>query len=313
MSEPRFGINIPQFHPEDSAELLHLGKFAMRAESLGFDSLWTLDGIFRDAPFLEPLSSLAFLAATTNRVKLGTAVLMIPLRVPAIIAKFTATVDFLSSGRLILGAALGGTANEFAATGVPMNERVARFTEGIKIMRMLWTETHVKFKGRFWQLEDVTVSPKPAQAGGIPIWIGGSQVGEEVNEKAIERAARIGDGWLGAGSTELAAHERASKRFVELARKCGRDPRSLALAKRVYIHVDSDRERAKTVLKRTLSAFYGRSIDVDRICVYGTERDCIGKLSHLREAGTKTLIFHPVVDHFGQAEVVARDLVPRLS
>ena len=313
MSEPRFGINIPQFHPKNSTELLQLGKFAARAESLGFDSLWTLDGIFRDAPFLEPLSSLAYLAATTKTVKLGTGVLMLPLRVPAVVAKFTATVDFLSSGRLILGAALGGTANEFAASGVPLNERVARFTEGIKIMKMLWTETHVKFKGRFWQLEDVTISPKPAQAGGIPVWIGGSQMGQEVNEKAIERAARIGDGWLGAGSTELAAHERAGNRFVELARKFGRDPRSLALAKRVYIHVDSDRERAKTVLKRTLSAFYGRDIDVDHTCVFGTEKDCVGKLSHLRDAGTKTLIFHPVVDHFGQAEVIARDVVPRLG
>ncbi len=313
MSDVKFGINIPQFHPNNSSELASLGKFAMRAESLAFDSLWTLDGIFRDAPFLEPLSSLAYLAALTKTVKLGTAVLMLPLRVPAVVAKFTATVDFLSSGRLILGAALGGTANEFAAAGVPMNQRVARFTEGIKIMRMLWTETHVKFKGRFWQLEDVTISPKPARGGGIPVWIGGSQMGQEVNGKAIERAAKIGDGWLGAGSTELAAHERASKRFVEFARKFGRDPRSLAIAKRVYIHVDSDREKAKTALKRTLSAFYGRSIDVDRICVYGTERDCIGKLSHLRETGTKTLIFHPVADHFGQAEAIARDVLPRLS
>ena len=142
--------------------------------------------------------------------------------------------------------------------------------------------------------------------------MGGSQIGPEVNEKAIERAARVGDGWLGAGSTSLAAHERASKKFVEFARKFGRNPDSLAVAKRVYIHLDSNRERAKTVLNRVLSAFYKRGIDVDGTCVYGTQRDCVERLNHLKEAGTKSLIFHPVADHFRQAETLARDVIPAI-
>ena len=166
MNDVRFGINMPQFHPDNSAELASLGKFASYAESLGFDSLWTLGGIFGDGPFLEPLSSLAYVAAVTKKMMLGTAVLLLPLRVPTIIAKVTATIDFLSSGRLILGAALGGRSDEFVACGVPINERVARFNEGIKIIRMLWTEDRVNFKGRLWQLENATISPKPAQARG---------------------------------------------------------------------------------------------------------------------------------------------------
>lgn len=313
MNDVRFGINLPQFHPDDSAGMASLGKFASYAESLGFDSLWTLDGIFAGGPFLEPLSSLAYVAAVTKKMMLGTAVLLLPLRVPTIIAKVTATIDFLSSGRLILGAALGGKPEEFAACGVPINERVARFNEGIKIIRMLWTEDKVNFKGRFWQLENATISPKPAQAGGIPVWMGGSQIGSEVNERAIERAARLGDGWLGAGSTSLAAHERASKKFVQFAKKFGRNPDSLAVAKRVYIHLDSDRERARTVLNRVLSAFYKRAFDVDGTCVYGTQRECVERLNHLKEAGTRSLIFHPVADHFRQAEILARDVITAIE
>jgi len=313
MDGAKFGINIPQFHPDNAAELASLGKFAQHAETLGFDSLWTLDGIFRDLPFLEPMGSLAYLAAITRKVKLGTAVLMLPLRVPSVISKFTATIDFLSSGRMILGAAMGGTPNEFAASGVPMSERVARFTEGIKIMRLLWKETNVNFNGRFWQLEEATISPRPVQAGGIPIWMGGSQIGQDVNDKAIERAAKIGDGWLGAGSTDLAAHERAGKKFLDLAKKLGRESKNLAVAKRVYIHVDSNREKAKAALNQALSAFYGRPIDIDRKCIYGPEADCVKLLSHLQETGTKTIIFHPVYDQFKQAERIARDIIPRIG
>ncbi len=311
MDGVRFGINIPQFQV-DSSVLTSLGKFATHTESLGFDSLWTLDGILHDAPFLEPLTSLAYAAALTNVMKLGTAVLLVPLRTPALLAQQTASIDFLSSGRVILGAALGGRPSDFAACGVPMKERVARFSESIKIMRMLWMADKVNFKGRFWHLDEASISPKPVRKG-IPIWMGGSQLGNEVNEKAIDRAALSGDGWLGAGSTTLAAHERAVMNFVERAKKHGGDLESMAIAKRVYLHVDSDREKAKRTLDQTLSTFYQRSMNVEETCVYGTARACAEQLNHLKETGTKTIIFNSVAEHFAQAEIIARDVIPSIS
>ncbi len=312
MKNLKFGINIPQFHPDKTA-LTDLGRFAARAESLGFDSLWTLDGIFHSIPFLETLSSLAYVAALTKKVKLGTAVLLLPLRAPAVVAKVTATIDFLSSGRMILGTGLGGQKEQFEAVGVPMNERVPRFLEGIQIMRKLWTEDKTNFQGRFWQLRDVSILPKPVQKGGIPIWIGGSQIGSEVNEKAIARAAQVGDGWLGAGSTSLKAHEKSTEKFIELAKKFGRRPENLAVAKRVYIHADPDREKARRVLSRMLSSFYNRSMDVERICIYGSERQCAEQLRHLKETGTRTLILNPVAEHLQQAETLARDVIPAVG
>src|SRR5437870_1673003 len=133
-----FGINIPQFHPDEGG-LTDLGRFAVLVESLGFESAWTLDGIFHRIPFLEPLSSLAYIAAITKKIKLGTAVLLLPLRSPALVAEITATIDFLSSGRMILGLGLGGRKEEFEAVGIPIKERLPRFLEGVEMMRKLWT------------------------------------------------------------------------------------------------------------------------------------------------------------------------------
>ena len=309
MRDTKFGINMPQFHPDKTA-LTDLGRFAAHVESLGFDSVWTLDGIFHNIPFLEPLSSLAYIAAVTKRVRLGTAVLLLPLRTPAVIAEIAATIDFLSSGRMILGVGLGGRKEEFDACGVLMSERVPRFLEGVEIMRKLWTEDKVNFRGRFWQLEEARILPKPLQQNGIPIWIGGSQIGSDVNEKAVSRAALFGDGWLGAGSTNFEAHERSVVKFIGEAKRAGRDPESLAIAKRVYIHVDPDGEKARSILSKMLFEFYNRSIDVETTCVYGSDRDCTEKLSRLRETETRTLILNPVEDHLQQAETLARDVIP---
>lgn len=311
-AKAKFAINLPQFHPEAPDELSSLGLFAEAAERLGFDSIWTLDRVFHKVPFLEPLTSLAYVAAKTTTVGIGTAILMTPLRTPSILAKTAATLDFLSGERLILGIALGGHPGEYAASGVPVKERVTRFLEGVQIMRMLWTQDEVDFQGRFWRLNHASISPRPARPGGIPLWMGGSQVGSRVNDAAIRRAAKLADGWLGAGSTTLEGFEDAYRRFLSYASEFGRDLEQLTAAKRVYIHVDPDRERARTVLQRALSAFYGGNFDIAKLCVYGGDQECAEHLGQFVEAGAKTLILHPVADHRQQAEVLARDVIAKL-
>ncbi|MBI4258716.1 MAG: LLM class flavin-dependent oxidoreductase [Thaumarchaeota archaeon] len=307
-----FGINLPQFHPYESTSLAPLGEFAEKVEALGFDSVWTLDRVFSSFPFLEPLSSLIYVAARTRRVKIGSAILMTPLRTPSILAKTAATIDFLSGGRMILGVALGGNSGEYAASGVPLNERVARLIEGLRIMRLLWSENDVSFQGRFWSLNHVHISPKPVRESGIPVWMGGSQQGASVNDAAVKRAAKYGDGWLGAGSTSLDAFADSYLRFMKYAKEFERDLGKLVAAKRVYLHVDSDREKARGILEKTLSAFYGKRFDVDGLCVYGSDKACAEQLTHFIEAGAQTLILHPVADHLGQAKVLAEDVIPKL-
>jgi len=258
------------------------------------------------------LTALTYVAAKTKKVRLGTAILMSPLRIPSILAKTAATIDFLSSGRLVLGLALGSHLDEYSASSTPINERVARFLEGIKILRLLWREENVSFQGRFWKLENANIVPKPA-AGVIPIWMGGSAVGSTVNDFVVRRAGKHGDGWLGAGSTDTKAFEDSYKRFVRYAREFGRDPNSLGSAKRVYIHVDRDEEKAKHVLKSVLSAFYSREFEVKGRCVYGSNKKCVEELSRLVEAGARTIILHPVSDQLQQAETLAREVIPELK
>src|SRR3989304_5098599 len=153
------------FEPEPPAD-------PKRLEDLGFDSIWVGEHIFFNAPMYAALTTLTFLAAQTNHVKLGTSVVILPLRPPAVTAKEAATVDILSRGRLILGVGVGGEhPKEFEACGIPLSERGARTDEAIDIMQRLWVEDHLSFQGRFHQMNDVTLFPKPVQKGGPPIWV----------------------------------------------------------------------------------------------------------------------------------------------
>ena len=310
----RFGINIPQFVPSsDRSVLTRLSKFAEAAESLGYDCLWTLDGIFHGVLFLEPLTCLGYLSSVTRKIKLGTAVLLLPLRVPAIVANETAAIDFLSGGRLVLGVAMGGQKKEYAACGVPMSERVPRFVEGIQILKMLWSQDRVTFRGRFWNFDNVGIALKPANPQGIPLLMGGSMVGDEVNERALTRAAEMSDGWLGAGSTTLEASKRSFSRFIEYAREKGRDPERLDVVKRVYVHVDSDEKRARSILEESLYGFYGARIDVDSVCVFGSPERCAAELTDLARSGAKNFLLNPVAHHFEQTQALAEKVIPKVS
>src|SRR5687767_15583210 len=176
------------------ADKTALTTLAQRADALGFDSLFVTDrmlitvgptggypysptGAFPlgpDEPWLEPLTAVTYLATITQRIHVGTSVLVIPYRNPVFTAKALATADYLSGGRVILGAGIGWWREEFAALGVPFEERAARTEEALAIMKEVWTKSRVEFKGRFWQIAEAGgVRPHPVQQPRIPIWIGG--------------------------------------------------------------------------------------------------------------------------------------------
>src|SRR3989304_5735038 len=181
MTQLEFGINLlpPQWQD------------VSRIEELGYDSAWTSEHIFFYFPTFDALTSLAAMAARTSRIRLGTAVLLLPLRPAALAAKEIASVDLISGGRLLLGVGIGGEyPKEFEAVGVPVRERGARTDEAIQVLRRLWTEENVTFDGRFPKLAGVTLHPKPAQLDGPPLWIAGR------SEAAIRRAGRLGGGYL---------------------------------------------------------------------------------------------------------------------
>ena len=195
----QLGIHLP--HIGRKADPDSIRQAAIQAEELGFADVWASEHIIvpKVAPyppspiFYEPVLTLTWAAAFTKRVRLGTTVLVLPMRHPLPLAKELATLQLLSAGRLILGAGVGWLAAEFAALGVPFKERGRRMDEGIAMMRAAWTQDPITFETKYIEAEitDMRMRPQPPH---IPIWIGGQ------SEPAIARALRH-DGWHGSRTT----------------------------------------------------------------------------------------------------------------
>lgn len=168
-----------------------LVRQAELAEALNYESVW-LPQHYVSAPYasIQPTPLMGLLAAHTNRVRIGTGVYLAPFTRPVVLAEEMSSVDWITGGRFIFGAGMGYRQDEFAAIGVPFAERVGRFVEGLELLRKLWTGDSVTHTGKYFSLDDVTISLKPKQPGGPPIWIGGGVAA------AVRRAARIGDAWV---------------------------------------------------------------------------------------------------------------------
>jgi probable F420-dependent oxidoreductase len=191
------GVHLPQAGPAASGEALR--QAAVLAEQLGFRDVWLSDHLLiptgADYPpsayVFEPLTSMAWVAAATSTVRIGTTVLVLPTRNPIVVAKSVATIDQLSGGRLVLGTAAGWLEAEFDALGVPFAERGARTDEALEMLRVLWTEDHITRDFPVHGARFVSMRAKPQPLGHVPIWIGGH------SDIAIRRAIRVGDGWHG--------------------------------------------------------------------------------------------------------------------
>jgi probable F420-dependent oxidoreductase len=237
------GAHLPVYGPAATRDTL-LG-FARRLEDLGYDSLWASDhvvipwgiasrypygttGEFPLSPttdFLEPLTALAMVAGVTERVRLGTTVLVLPHRHPVLAAKALATLDHLAPGRVILGAGVGWMREEIELLGAPYERRGAWSDEAIRVMRACWGEEQTSFAGEFFRFNPVGCYPKP-RAGTIPIWIGGH------THRALRRVAELGDGWHAA----FADANTMRQGMHILAAECrhrGRDPATLAVSVRM--------------------------------------------------------------------------------
>ena len=192
----KLGIHLPQIGRKAGPDSIR--RAAIQAEELGFDDVWVSehiivpkDGGYPPSPnFWDPVLTLTWAAAATSRVRLGTSVLVLPLRHPLPLAKELATLQNLSGGRLILGAGVGWLEAEFDALGVPFKERGRRMDEGIAMMRAVWSQDPVTFESKWIAARIENMRSQPLPVVPIPIWIGGS------SDAAIKRALRL-DGWHG--------------------------------------------------------------------------------------------------------------------
>jgi probable F420-dependent oxidoreductase len=292
-------IAIPQTFSERRIDLQLVRRHIERAEALGFHSAWVVEHILGSLPSLEPLEVLTWASARTQQIKLGSAVLLTALRSPIHLAKAVTTLDHLSQGRLILGVGLGGNKAVYPAYGLSADARVARFAEGIRLMKQLWTEPRVNFDGRFWKLSNASMEPKPVQKPHPPIWFGGH------HPNAMRRAIELGDGFIGAGSISTKTFADEVGALKGLLQQAGRDPSSFPVAKRVYIAADEDHGRAIKRLRDWFGAFYGKADMADEVAIWGSIDECAERLSQVVRAGAGLIILNPVFDEMEQLECCA--------
>ena len=200
-----------------------------RAEAAGFDSIWL--GEHHNNPILHPapLIGLAAIASRTRRIQLGTGVLLLPLYHPVMVAEEGAMVDMISGGRLILGIGAGYAPEEFAAFGYSLKERGGRLEESAALLHRLWTEENVTHRGKYYQVEDATVAPRPVQRPRPPIWFGAWA------EPAIRRAARLGEAWLVGPSASLSEIAPCAQMYRNACAENGRGEAEIALFRYVFV------------------------------------------------------------------------------
>ena len=264
-------------------------QMAETVERLGYDSVWVGDSI-TSKPRLEPLTIMSAIAARTQRVKIGTAVMLTALRHPVHLAHALATIDNVSNGRVILGAGAGRGDNqmyidEHESVGIPVGERADRMEEGIRILRSLWSEEDVTFEGDYYPLKDVTLEPQPVQ-DPLPIWISSNWV-----RRGLRRVAEMGDAWItNVPSVEL--FERCWDRVQENAASAGRDAQQMTRA--LYISVNlNEEDEALAEGDRFIQAYYSRpyeAVSKQLLCVFGPPEKCVEAIRNYRDAGVTYFI-----------------------
>ncbi len=299
-------IAIPQTFVGRSVDVGFVRDFLVRAEALGFEGAWVVEQVLGGIPSLEAVDTLTYAAALTRRLKLGTAVLLTGLRSPVHLAKSLATLDHLSAGRLVIGVGLGGNPRAYPAYGLSADRRAARFAEGIRLMKALWTEPRVTFDGDFYKLENARMEPKPVQKPHPPVWFGGH------HPNALRRAVALGDGFIGAGSISTAKFAEEVKLLPSILADAQREPAGFLIGKRVYIAVDGDRDRAGRRLAEWFGAFYGRPELAAEVAVWGGVQECVDRLGDVIAAGARYLLLNPVFDEIEHLDRFASDIAPKL-
>ena len=309
-----FGIAVPNFtaYPQ-MPDIKALVDYGVRMEQLGFDSLWAWDhillGVDPNFPIIESLTLLTAIAARTSKIKLGTGILVLPMRNPVILAKQLACMDLLSDGRLLMGLASGWYRREFNAIGVPFEQRGKIMDENLDILKRFWTEHTVSTKVRNYDIPAGVMYPKPVQKPHPPLLIGGYV------DRVLKRAATAGDGWL----TYFYRPESFAKAWGKIrafAKEAGKDPDTLLNAAQLPIYVGKSRQAAESAMMEWLTKewdFASWSESTKESAIMGTVEECVAQLKAHVAAGVQKIIFVPYKYEPAQIEAIARDVIPRLK
>ena len=291
----KFGILLPTRRlvmeggkPEAFGQVINL---AQTAEQAGLDSVWVGDSLTAK-PRLEPLTTLTAVASHTNRVRLGTAVLLAALRHPVHLAHQAATVDFISGGRLVLGAGVGGAfneaqRNEWQNAGVESRSRATRFEEVVHVVRELTTGKPLNFSGRHFEFEDVSIAPASPQKGGVPFLVAAHW--RSGRERQFERVARLGSGVISI-SDYPEEYGKVVERIQHHAGMLGRDEDDLEQSFYMTVNIGSDAEACAAEADSFLNLYYGMNMWGDRWGPYGPSELIADRIGRYEAAGAETMV-----------------------
>jgi len=288
---------------------------ALQAEEVGFHHIWLGDSVtVLDKARGDCLTTMAALAAHTNRIRIGAVPMLAALRNPVLLAHALATLDVISNGRIILGVSVGPVREyiqrQFAACGVPPHEKAGRLGECIEIMRRLWTEKTINYDGRYYRLADVGILPHPAQIPGIPIWVAADR-----NENGFKRVARLGDGWVTLAPT-LERFTAARDKIDAYATAFGRAGHCAASALYATFNIQPESSRAREEGWRWMERFFEQPRErlTHHFTIFGTPDECIRLLKDYQAAGLTTVIARLASDDVReQSRMLLNEIKPRLA
>lgn len=308
-----FGIAVPNFTAYPTMpDARGLVDYGVRMEELGFDSVWVWDhmllGVEPNFPIIDSLTVLTGIAARTKRIKLGTGILVLPLRNAVALAKQLSSMDLLSDGRMVMGMASGWYKREFDAMGIPFEKRGKIMDENLDLMRKLWTEPSVSGDYERYKPSKAVMYPKPRQER-IPLLIGGYV------DRVLQRAATAGDGWL----TYFYTPEGFTKSWTKIrnfAKEAGKDPDKLMNAAQLPIMIGASKEAVKDDMIDWLNKewdFPAQSDCTRDSAIMGSVDECVEQLKAHQAVGVQKIIFVPYKYRTDQIELIASEIIPRLK
>jgi alkanesulfonate monooxygenase len=325
----KFGLRLPSFAlGAKTASLAEMGAYLRRAEDLGFECALSIDHLLLTPPaysctWLEPIALLSALAGVTRTIRLGTMVLVLPLRNPAYFAKEWATLDLLSNGRSILGVGVGWHEQEFALMGVPHKERGRRMDEMLEAVTALWAGDDVTFCGTYYRFSGLTIDPKPAQKPHPPIWIGGgSQPFEKVYgqtvtniDPVLRRIAKYARTWVPHSSATAEMVRGDWEKIQRFMADCGRKPEDMAKVYSNFVYVLDKGERPEVAIPH-FREYSGMDLP------YWQEYYLLGEAEELADriraklaalGGAEYVVLNPLNWGMEQLERLAGEVLPRLA
>jgi probable F420-dependent oxidoreductase len=298
-------IGLAWVNPAPLTKPANVVNFAKQCEAMGCHSMWTIDRVAYDN--LEPLTLLAAAAGVTQKLRLGTSVLLGNLRHPTHLAKSVATLDFISNGRVTLGLGFGSRESDYKAVEIPFEHRGSRAVEQVQLMKRLWAEDNVTHKGKFFNVEGVTIGPRPVQKPHPPIWTGGSA------EIALKRAGTWADGFI-CGSSAIPEFPTTWEKVAGYAGAAGRDPDKITKAGLTFMAINDDQANAVKTVESYVMRYYGRlRADVANTSLVGSPAAITDRIAAFLSKGLDMLIIGLADPDPRQLDAFGEKVLPKVN